>query len=171
MAIPIISLYTVGDGDEIEIQTIAYEKYPIIIKKQLFKVGKDENSGKFGIQIRDDEHGKVIITVEHGEEINLNTLKNPEPSFKLTLISQTISSEKYTFRIDFNNPNCPNNALYNSMVDILINRLITQEANPNKIWADFNEYHTDWESVLWYAQQELICYGQVPDEPKIEDYV
>lgn len=164
------SLYTVGDGDILEIQTTAYEKYSIIIKKQIFEVGQDENSGKFGIRIRNDEQGEVIITLNAGENVDLNTIENPEPSFKLTLISETAAPENYVFSVIFNNPSCPDNPLYNPMVAVLVNELIIQESNPSKIWADFNQYHTDWESILYFAQQGLICYDQVPNEPKIEDY-
>jgi len=169
MPILITSLYTVADGDIIEVQTSAYEKYPLIIKKQIFEIGQDEDSGKFGIRIRNDEDGEVILTLDSGEYLDLNTVENPEPGFKLTLVSQTAAPEKYTFRIDFNNPPCLN-SIPSGWINILINDLVVQETNPHKVWADFNEYHNNWEDIIYLAQQGLICYNQIPDEPKIEDY-
>ena len=152
-----------------EVQTSSYEKYTLIIKKQLFEIGKDEDSGKFGIRIRNDEQGEVIITLNSGEYTDLNTVENPEPGFRITLISQTAAPEKYTFSVVFNNPTCLNN-VPSGWVNILISKIVTQESNPNKLWSDFNEYHNDWESIMDLAKQGMICYSQIPNEPKIEDY-
>jgi len=62
---------------------------------------------------------------------------------------------------------------YTAMSEDLQNEVITLlNNNPGlKNWSQFNyDYHT-WIELKKIADEGLICYTKVPDEPKIENYV
>ena len=177
MATPISSLYTAADGDILELQTVAYETCSLIVQKQQYPIGQDEESDKFYIQIRNHEglknggdYGVVKILLDVGEYGDVFPIESPSQGFRITLISETAAPEKYVFSIDFIDLTCFRNALFQGMQDVETEELRQINDNPYKPWADFNSDHREWEFLRRLASMNLLCWENIPDEPKIEDY-
>jgi len=167
------SVYTVGDGDEIEL-TIAggYNTSILIILSNTFLIGRDEDTDKFFIQNAEwgdsEMDGSTIMS--QGEEKDFVNPSTGSGGFSITLSEDHFTS--FVFTIDFLEENITGLDQYMSEYQRqeITSHLREKALQPVKYWKDFNSDHQEWLFLKKLSYSKLIYQQDVPNEPKIEEY-
>ena len=124
-----------------------------------------------------DRDGELACTLDAGDSETFSDLRMT--SYNLNGWTTTFVSllgNAFTFNVVIDSPACISVVTPDTYIPTEWQNYIASPLNeinevvPPKNWSDFNSDHQYWEGLWKMAYNGLICWTEVPDEPKIEDY-
>jgi len=116
------------------------------------------------------------LEFEQGEDEGLSfDFGTPKLPYRVTWVGYTEAATPYhTFGVEIlDTYNCVrgNIRLPADLAAELVEPVNVANADPNKPWANFNALHRQYRIYKQFAIfDNLICAGDLPDEPQVEEY-
>ena len=167
-------IYTIANGDQIRFIPSEEDTATLIINGRIYKIYYDTTDDVMSFVV---PTGNTTDFSAMGDSEDFLDEAIPQIRFNIEINNIEASPVKYTFTATFYLLDCPlqgNKSRYlmpNDFVDELVARLDAQKAKAVKFWEEYTEDFVEWKFLLDIAWQGLICYEDLPDEPKLEDYI
>ena len=165
-------VYTTANNDIITFSGTVGDSVKIITMSNLYNVYIEED----GLCWYDRDHLYQCL-LEDGDTHDFNDLRISGLNMGFTIEITKIKTGSYIFEVTYNFPDCgccqrsakavPPESFQTHTISKL-NAI--NAAPPPKDWADFNTDHMQWQALVVMAKDGLICFENLPNEPKIEDY-
>ncbi len=164
-------VYTTANNNIIEFIGEVGDSVKIITMSNLYNVDIEDD----GLCWYDRDNLYQCL-LEDGDSHIFNDLRIQGLNMGFTIELIRVANGSYIFTVTYNFPDCdvvrdskqvPPEIFQAYTVGDLAE--INMEVPP-KSWADFNTDHYEWVSLVGMAKQGLICWENLPDEPKIETY-
>lgn len=173
-------VYTVADGDSLSfVHNSSHNTAQIMINGFMYNIGLN-NDNYFYIQFwhttREREklfsgetERRWIIFEDSTEQTVIESLF-PWAYITFSPINFGIDPNKFDFDVSLLWP-LPNRKLSTSQITTLTDSLKNEDIHPSGGLNNYDFYHARWQELIYFAQQGVIAFEDVPDEPKIENYL
>ena len=150
----------------------------LIINGQFHEIGEDSDNGTFYIQMYPVSYyydiGDPNEYFFEAQTRVLNDPAVPEVPIELRLTDVESSPRRYHFTIVYKLAECDEDyvdRLNDAQVARLVAAVEDENEAPSGSFADYQVAHAQWKMIFDFAKKKLICWQDVPDEPKIECYL
>jgi hypothetical protein len=172
-------VYTIADSDSLSfVHNGSYDAAQIMINGFMYNIGLNDDN-YFYIQFwhttRERENlfpgatEKRWLIFEDSTEQTVTECLFPWAVITFSPINFGVDPNKFDFDVSLLWL-APNRKLSVSQIDSLTESLRDEDSHPSGGLENYHFYHARWQELIYFAQQGLIAFDDVPDEPKIEKY-
>jgi len=164
---------TVENGEYINFIATSEEDVTFIVNEYVYVLHYDTDTDAMIFNMDQAENTDYDYSFSSaGDEQEFRQESMFPLAFTITIDSIRTAPKKFFFHISFSMRNCNENyRLPTGWIDTLNQRLEDEKEEVTKNWEAFNADHQEWESRVFFADKGLMCQEDIPDEPKIEDYL